>query len=126
MGAPKTHRTRHNIPRQPRSSHQLVTSNIHSSDDSSVRSNVLPTVYMDLRTCDVARVLGAKVIDGVGNFCRLTQAPEWQLLDNTVCPRRKDRSLDCARSDGVYTNSERPEVPGHLSCQRRQRSFHGA
>ena len=58
-------------------------------------SHVLAAVDMQLRAVDVARLVGAEEIDGLGHLFRLAQAPERDLLlHDLVGAGREDCGVD--------------------------------
>src|SRR5262245_30540903 len=65
-------------------------------------SDVLAAVDVQLRAADVARLVAAEEIDGLGHLLGLAQAPQWDLLlHDLVGARREDGGVDLARRDGV-------------------------
>src|SRR6185503_1282484 len=74
-----------------------------------VASHVLAAVDVQLGAVDVARLVGAQEIDGLGHFLGLAEALQGDLLlHDLLGARREDGGVDLARRDGIDADAARP------------------
>src|SRR6266480_5170108 len=85
-------------------------------------SDVLAAVDVDLGAVHIGRRVRAEHIDDLGDFVGRAEAMHWNLVGHDIGgPRRENRRVDLARSNGIDANAERTEVARHLAGERGKR-----